>query len=412
MADEGYTFNPASPDAHGWWPLFRIRGLDPDEDDEPLWDCAVYERPTPDQVLVAWKSMTELHGDRNSEQPGQWTSAEAWAFAYEPLGYEDCRHWNWRAYIGRNEQQFNSMIQLRLHYREMREGTARSMANARLFAVEFGNEGHEFSVHLPANGLYTMQMVLDDREPLEEWLQYQAQPDPYTVPEWLLMIRRVTQVRVIDSRTGRPVCSDAWSPASPIPYYVATRGRYTDFVAGRRTVPAPRFSTQLGLDYSHANAQPVTWLLDDWFQNMGESVGTDHLTHETRAAHSFPTSVADRSARTDVYTLAQERGEAPRHRVTMLQAVNAARVIHRCSKAAIRRAWGPRGWKVEEGKRALRDMLGPCGDGGEPSSPDSKRPTPASASGAGPSGSGTTAAARAVFGRRRGSLPSLAGLRL
>ena len=52
MADEGYDFNPASPDAHGWWPLFRIRGLDPDEDNEPLWDCAVYERPAPDQVLV------------------------------------------------------------------------------------------------------------------------------------------------------------------------------------------------------------------------------------------------------------------------------------------------------------------------------------------------------------------------
>jgi len=417
MADDSYDydFNPASPDAHGWWPLFQISGRDPDEDDEPLWDCAVYERPTPDRVLVAWKSMIDLHGNRNSEQPGQWTGAEGWAFAYEALGDEDCnRWWNWRAYIGRNEQQFQSMRQLRLHYHQMREGTVPSMANARLFAVEFGNEGHEFSVHLPADSeqRYTMQMVLDDREPLEEWLQYQAQTDPYAVPEWLLMIRRVTHVRVIDSRTRRPVSSDAWSPAAPTPYYVATRGRYTDFLDGRRTAPAPRFSTQLGLDYSHANAQPVTWLLDDWFQNLGDYVGTQHLTHETRAAHSFPTSVADRSARTDVYTLAQERGEAPRHRVTMLQAINAARVIHRCSKAAIRRAWAPKGWKVEEGKRALRDMLGPSGDGGESSSPASKRPAPASASDAGPSGSGTTTTARAVFGRRGGSLPSLAGLRL
>ena len=407
MADDSYDFNPASPDAHGWWPLFRISRPDPDNDGEHLWDCAVYEH-TPDQVLVAWKSMIELHGDRNSEQPGQWASAEGWAFAYEPLGYEDCNHWNWRAYIGRNEQQFNSMIQLRQNYREMREGAERSMANARLFAVEFGNEGHEFSIHLPADGRYTMQMVLDDREPLEEWLQYQAQPDPFKVPEWLLMIRRVTHVRVIDSRTKLPVSTDAWSPAAEVPYYVATRGRHTDFVAGKRTVPAPRFSTQLGLDYSHANAQPVTWLLNDWFQNLGESVGTDHLTRETRAVHSFPTSVADGSARTDVYTLAQERGEAPRHRVSMRQAINAARVIHRCSKAAIRRAWAPGGWKVEEGKRALGDML--AGDGGESSSPDSKRPAPASASGAGPSGSGTTT--RAVFGRRGGSLPSLARLRL
>ena len=404
MADDSYDydFNPASPDAHGWWPLFRIRGPDPDQDDEPLWDCAVYERPAPDhQVLVAWKSMIELHGDRNSEQPGRWASSEGWAFAYEPLGNEECdRWWNWRAYIGRNEQQFNSMMQLRGHYHEMREGTVPSMANARLFAVEFGNEGHEFSVHLPADSeqRYTMQMVLDDREPLEEWLQYQPQTDPYAVPQWLLMIRRVTHVRVIDSRTRLPVSTDAWSPAGQIPYYVATRGRYTDFVDGRRTAPAPRYSTQLGLDYSHANAQPVTWLLDDWFGNLGEYVGTDHLTHETRAAHSFPTSVADESARTDVYTLAQERGEAPRHRMSMAQAINAARVANRWSKAVLRRAWGPKGWKKEEGKRALRDMVG--GDGGEPSSPASKRPAP---------GAGTT---RAVFGRRGGSLPSLAGLRL
>lgn len=405
MDDDGYDFHPASPGAHGWWPLFRSAGR---ENGEPLWECAVYERPA-QQVKVAWKSMIGLHGNRNSEQPGQWASAEGWAFAYEPLGYEDCNHWDWRAYIGRDEQ-FEAMTVLRERYRAMRQGTVPSMANARLFAVNFDNQGNEFSFHLPANGRYAMQMVLDDQEPLEEWLQYQAQTDPYVVPEWLLMIRRVTHVRVIDSATGRPVSSDAWSPAAQTPYYVATRGRYTDFVQGKRTVPAPRFSTQLGLDHSGANALPVTWLLDDWFSNLGNYVGTEFMTLETRAAHSFPTSVADESARTDVYTLAQERGEAPRHRVSMAQAINAARVINRCSKAAIRRAWGPNGWKKEEGKRALRDVLGPSGAGDEPSSPASKRPAPAS--GAGPSGSGGGTTARAVFGRRGGSLPSLAGLRL
>ena len=411
MADGSYEFHPASPDEHGWWPLFRISGHD--QDNEPLWDRATYERPGP-QVQRAWKSMIEMHGDRNSEedQPGRWMTAEGWAFAYEPLGgnYEECfGNWDWRAYIGRNEQQFEAMRELRRRYREMRQGAEPSTANARLFAVDFDNVGHAFSIHLPTDRRYMMQMVLDDREPLEEWLQYQAPIDSFTVPEWLLMIRRVTHIRVIDGRTERPVSTDAWTPVGQIPYYIATRGRYMDFVNGRRTIPGPRSSEELDFRHNRADALPVTWLLDDWFLNLAEYTNTNHLTLETRANFSFPTRVADRSARTDLYTLAQERGEAPRHRVSMAQAINAARVIHRCSKAVLHRAWGPKGWKKEESKRALKDVLGPSGDGDEPSSPASKRP--AAASGAGPSGSGT--AARVVLGRRGGgSLPSLVGLRL
>ena len=109
----------------------------------------------------------------------------------------------------------------------------------------------------------------------------------------------------------------------------------------------------------------ATWMLNSGFLNMGNTVVRQRSNHPQRYLTNrtsptlrlhFPEYVADGSARTDPYTLAQERGEVPRYRMSMAQAARAAMCAKRWNKGFLDREWGLQGRQKEAGKRAIAEL--------------------------------------------------------
>ena len=115
----------------------------------------------------------------------------------------------------------------------------------------------------------------------------------------------------------------------------------------------PNDSEQLAANGFNQPGEPMaTWMLNSGFLNMGNTVVRQRSNHPQRYLTNrtsptlrlhFPEYVADGSARTDPYTLAQERGEVPRYRMSMAQAARAAMCAKRWNKGFLDREWGLQG---------------------------------------------------------------------
>ena len=359
----------AQPDEHGWWPLFRYVGTD--RDTFPMWRRAYYlSDEVSGRVSRSWGPAT------NSIQaafhfPGG-VLQDTLSIPMTPSFARPGAGWTWAPLREADPRWTDFTPEVARRYEEMRSSPNLSMANARLFAVNLAQPypqlfpGSDMPT-LDPNTKYTMQMVLDDRASLKDWTYYDASKHPlYGPPEFMLVIRQVTHVRVVETDSNVLVPKEVWSPMLPTPHYVATRGRYQEFVDGAPMQIGPNDSEQLAANGFNRRGEPMaTWMLNGGFLNMGNTVirrRSDHpeqyLTNpmSLQLRLYFPECVADGSARTDPYTLAQERGEVPRYRMSMAQAVRAAMCAKRWNKGFIDREWGLQGRQKEAGKRAIAEL--------------------------------------------------------
>ena len=355
------------PDEHGWWPLFRYAGT-VGRDEFPVWQKARYwldsRQEWNGQVQRSWDPPKDTRVDAGVF-PGS-VLKNTMSLPLEPAFARPETDWDWQPLHELDPQWTDSAAAVEIRYEEMRSSPILSMANARLFAVDLA---HPYPKWRPWGGealdptkQYTMQMVLDDRASLNDWTYYDSSKHP---AELMMVIRRVTHVRVVETNGEVPVPKEVWNPELPAPRYVATRGRYDQFLRGTRMEIGPNDSAELAHRFNSQSGPVATWMLNSAFQNMGNAVLLQKSRHpepylsnpmSLRLRLHLPARVADESARTDPYTLAQERGEVPRYRVSMAQAARAVLCANRWNKGFLCREWGLQGRQKEAGKRAIAEL--------------------------------------------------------